>query len=289
MDKLNGYDNFDIELDLDFDYSVGEVHIDTIAEFKEKILLPYLDPETNLYYRGERIGQLSRPLLPTLLRKKGEYMSEDKYYKHLDADWLLEYYRSHEKYFNLYNNIMGKAEKGNLYDICAFSQHYVNASPFIDLTKSLYVALSFGLKGKTSFTDDPILYVIDASDRNSFTKDRDTAEKWLSEYSVDMYNTSAEPAEGDKPIYYSAPHPKVIDIPTNDLMKFQRGAFLLLTDFPLRNQLYLTKNVRDSINITKFWLNKDICPTLTEQIHSIAPWYDFNNLIDIRGSFNDIF
>ncbi len=286
---IKTYDDLDIELELDFDYSVGEIHIHTMEEFRKHLLLPYLDPETNLYYRGERINQLSRPLLPTLLRKKDTFMDPDDYYKHLDGDWILEYYSTHKEYFNLYNNLMGKADTMNLYDICAFSQHYINMSPFIDLTKSLSVALSFGLKNKTVFEDDAILYVIDASNDEYFTRDKETAEQWLDAYSIDLYNTSAAPKPEDKPLVYTAPVAKIIDIATNDLMKFQKGAFLLLTDFSLSNQLYLTRNVRDSLSITKYHIDKSLCPQIVKQINTLSPWYSFDKLINMRQSLNDIF
>lgn len=43
-----------------------------------------------------------------------------------------------------------------------------------------------------------------------------------------------------------------IDVPTNTRMKFQQGVFMLLTDFQLFNDTYLTKNIRDSFEINKY-------------------------------------
>ena len=41
------------------------------------------------------------------------------------------------------------------------------------------------------------------------------------------------------------------DIPTNDLMKYQQGVFLLLNNFSLVDSMYLTKSVRRGFVITQ--------------------------------------
>ena len=45
-------------------------------------------------------------------------------------------------------------------------------------------------------------------------------------------------------------------------MKFQQGVFMLLTDFQLFNDTYFTKNIRDSFEINKYIIDKEICPVL---------------------------
>lgn len=78
---------------------------------------------------------------------------------------------------------------------------------------------------------------------------------------------------------------KLIDVPTNTRMKFQQGVFMLLTDFQLYNDTYLTKDIRNSFEIKKYIISKSLCPALVDMIKNDAPWYTFNNLMDIESAF----
>ena len=277
MEKLESME--DLASELDFDYSVGEQHITDMGQFKEELLEPFRSPEKRIFYRGERIADLKRPLLPTLFRDRSLLMEKGESFADIDADYLMDFYRSYGRYFELFCSAFGQAGKNRMYDLCAFSQHYLECSPFIDFTKSLYVALSFGLKGKNRFENDGVMYTVEISDPANYTRDRATAESWLSDYHVRVYNGSVKP-EGESP---TSPEARIIDIATNDRMKFQQGVFLLLTDFTLVNRLYLTRSVRDSVRITKYILDKELCPRLTELVENDAPWYTFSNLLDVSA------
>ena len=201
---------------------------------------------------------------------------------------------------------MGNATPEHLYDICAFAQHYYHMSPLIDFTKSVYPSLSFALKGRKFFDEDIVLYVLKLTDMDDYTKDIATADKWLSDLDVyvsyfdenSVRNSIKELMENKKIVMPSdfkrhldtissnpAPKAKLIDVPTNTRMKFQQGVFMLLTDFQLFNDTYFTKNIRDSFKITKFIISKDLCPILVDMIRSEAPWYTFENLMDIESAF----
>ena len=78
------------------------------------------------------------------------------------------------------------------------------------------------------------------------------------EDNFDKNDTSPEVQTLKKNVKRTSPTGKLIDIATNDLMKFQQGVFLLLSDFNLVNRLYLTKNVRNSFKITKYILSKGL-------------------------------
>ena len=278
LDRLDSLD--DLASELDYDYSVNERHITTMEQFREELLAPFQDPGRMLFYRGERISCLSRPLLPTLFRDRSLLIPPGECCADIDSDRLLELYRSYGRYFDLFCSTFGHAHKYRLYDLCAFSQHYLNCSPLIDFTKSLYVALSFGLKGKREFTDDGLLYTVEISERENYTRDRVTAECWLNDYHVRVYNL--EPgAERPKEAISTSPEARIIDIATNDRMKFQQGVFLLLNGFTLVNRLYLTRSVRDSVRIGKYILDRGLCPQLTEMVEREAPWYGFSNLLDV--------
>ena len=51
------------------------------------------------------------------------------------------------------------------------------------------MALSFGLKEKTEFVDDGILYAVEIEDlNNNYTTDKVVAECWLNDFKVYVYN-----------------------------------------------------------------------------------------------------
>ena len=272
----------DIAGELDYDYSVGERYISDMERFRKELLDPFMAPDRYIFYRGERIVSLKRPLLPTLFRDRSLLMGEGEFYADIDSDYLLSFYHSYGRFFELFCSAFGEARKYCLYDLCAFSQHYLECSPFIDFTKSLYVALSFGLKGKKEFKDDGMIYTVEISDPVNYTKDRVTAECWLNDYHVRVYNSGSGKTKLGNDARTS-PDAKIIDIATNDRMKFQQGVFLLLDNFTLVNHLYLTKSVRNSVRITKYILDKELCPDLTELVEKCAPWYSFSNLLDISA------
>ena len=283
MDILSRLDMMDDFADeMDFDYSVDEVVIETVDQFREELLEPFRNPTVKRFYRGERISSLRRPLLPTLFRDRAELVGEGCGFADIDAAYILDHYREKSYYFDLFCSTFGQARKYCLYDLCAFSQHYLNWSPLIDFTKSLYVALSFGLKGKSEFENDGLLYVVEISDEENYTQDRVTAECWLNDYCVRVYH-SCESTGMPKDVEYRSPEAKIIDIATNDRMKFQQGVFLLLDNFTLVNHLYFTKNVRDSVRIRKYILARPVCPELTALVEREAPWYSFANLLDVAA------
>lgn len=278
LDQLFSLDALDDALD--YDFSVSEVHINSMEEFEEHLLKPFLDKRKHMFFRGERKNSLDRPLLPTMLRNRSKLMMSDECFLNITSDFLLKFYQSQGAYFSLFSSVFGRAGKYHLYDLCAFSQHYLDCSPFIDFTKSLYVALSFGLKGKKVFDEDGLLYVLTINDEENYTQDIVTAECWLKDYHVRVYDRSKDPTGGRK-VERTSPKAKVIDIANNDRMKFQQGVFLMLDQFDLVNKMYLTKNVRSDVDIKKYILGKDLCPQLTALVEQESPWYSFSNLLDI--------
>ena len=86
----------------------------------------------------------------------------------------------------------------------------------------------------------------------------------------------------------TSPIAKFIDIPTNDLIKFQQGVFLLLTDFTMFYNSYLTKSIRDNFKIVKYVINRDICPDLLDVISNEAPWYQYDSIYDINKAITKV-
>lgn len=296
-----------LEDELDFDFSVNEIKIDGMENFYELIKEPFdrdfSNKDRTIFYRGERINDLSRPLMPTLLRDKQKLLRSDEPVADINSEFLLDYYKNMGEFYNIFQRVFGNVTKYRLYELCAFAQHYLDISPFIDFTKSLYVALSFALKGREYFADDIVLYTAEIADTDNYTKDIVTAECWLNTYNVTVYNNPQQiknikksdlaPAVihrvknfMDGNVIETSPQARLIDIPTNDFTKYQQGVFLLLTDFSLIHKSYLTKNVRKEFLIKKYIIDRSICPELLKIIKDEAPWYEYECLFDIKAAMN---
>lgn len=291
--------NSKISDNLDFDFKVVSNQIDTMESFNELIMKDFYNGK-QLFYRGERKNDFRRHLLPTMLRNSNESLyNNDCGLTHIDAKFLLDYYSGLGDFVNVFSNTMGKVDINHLYEISAFSQHYCDFSPLIDFSKCVYPALSFAIKDRSIVENDIVLYVLELKDEGNYTDDINVANQWIKDYSVYVYNLN-ENNIGLKPMIFSqdeikthfdglyakpVPKAKLIDVPINTRMKFQQGVFLLLTDFQLINTSYLTKNIRELFSITKYIINKDICPEILNLIQKNAPWYSFKYLTDVESAF----
>ena len=214
-------------------------------------------------------------------------------------------YVAKERFYEVYNLLYGDTDRYKMYNMTALAQHYLDLSPFIDFTKSLYVSLSFAIKGRASAEEDFVIYtVMDSSGKNS-SSDIEQANEWLEGYNVNVINIipsnhikkrnqirksfdiksagefieelkSRDIASEFKRYEESAlslsPSAKLIDIPTNDLMKFQQGVFLL------------TKDIREDFEIKKYIVNKALIPELNKIIESEAPQYIYDRLLNISAA-----
>lgn len=298
--------NARINENLDYDFSAVSIRVETMEEFHALIMQDFLDGR-QLFYRGERINDKSRHLLPTMLRNSKDFSSEnDLGIVHFDSEFLLDYYSGLGNFVNVFSSTMGKVDVNHLYEISAFAQHYCHFSPLIDFTKSVYPSLSFALKDRKIFEDDIILYALELKNNEDYTNKMEIADAWLRDWNVyachfdEKYlkkavremikNKQLTSLPADFKIYLdqltSLPSPRahLIDVPTNTRMKFQQGVFLLLTDFHFTNT-YFTKSVRDQFSITKFIINKDICPDILKMIKKDTPWYMYKYLMDVEGAF----
>lgn len=299
--RLNALSEFNkaLEYELDLDFSVSEKHINSIEEFEKLLKKPFNEKSKMIFYRGERINDPSRPLVPTLLRNRELLMKDDELIVDIDSRFLREFYANKGQFLSVYEKVFSKVSQYRLYELCSFCQHYLNISPFIDFTKSLYVAVSFALKGRKEIDRDFVIYTAEISNSDYYTKDIVVAECWLNDYKVSVFN-SADEIFNFKSIRFSPsavkkakqafenrakeiyPKAKLIDIPTNDLVKYQQGVFLMLTDFSLVHKSYLTKNLREDFLITKYVVDKSLCSELGKMISSEAPWYEYDCLLDIK-------
>lgn len=294
-----------LEHELDFDFRINEKRIDTVEEFNSLLIEPFYSSSGKIFYRGERINNPKRTLTPTLLRHKEEIFKNGEVLVNIDYDYLLNFYRSKGAYLDFYRYIFGTASKYRMFEICSFSQHYLDMSPFIDFTKSLFVALSFALKQREKYDDDIVIYTVEIDDEEHYTNDIVTAECWLHDYKVTVFNSPENVVKSRKGVIGmpsvaesieametrskgTSPTAKFIDIPTNDLIKFQQGVFMLLTDYSLFYDSYLTKSIRENFHIVKYVINKDICRDLLDVISNEAPWYQYDCLLDIKKAVSKI-
>ena len=305
--KLNSIDLNNISLNigqklednLDFSFRAETKYIGDIDSFEQNLFIPFSRGD-KVFYRGERKNSILRPLLPSLYRKRDLLEKDNKIVTVVNADTLANFYNGCPEYVAMYENIAGKINTSSMYDFLAFSQHYYGISPLLDFSKSLYVSLSFALKDKEEHDNDILLYTLKIKNDEDFTQSHDVADEWISRYSVMLMKNTVSQREIENPIEHlndfkdiyeqfkgesfldmTSPTARLIDVPTNDLMMFQQGVFLLLDDFTLMGKSYLTKKIRDNFEITKWIINKELCPALLDRIYTDRPYYKYKNITDL--------
>ncbi len=285
----------------DVSYDVAQVRIDSFETFEKELLTPFLS-SAGIFYRGERICSPTRRLLPTFLRKE---LSGDELYTHLDSQALFDFYTEKKAFTDVYTTLYGLPNPEKQYKMLAFAQHYLDISPFIDFSANLYVALSFAMKGRTEFSDDIVIYTVFDIGDDDTTTDENEVNEWLSGYNVGIVRAESREEflqlisarkKSESEIYSPflsaqrkfesflngvSPTAKLVNIPTNDLMKYQQGVFLLLNNFCLMDKSYLTKTIRQSFVIKKYVIDKNICPNLQKLLRDKAPQYRYSCLLDI--------
>lgn len=286
--------------DLDFDFRADTVKIESMRDLEEKLYLPFSRGE-QIFYRGERQSSITRPLLPSIYRNKEILFDHSNKVDLVTSQELYKFYKNKSGFFDLYEHIIEPVSTDNMYNFLAFSQHYFGISPLIDFTKSLDVALSFALKGRTSFDKDILIYTLQLKSEEEYTTSIETANAWIRDYSViifrditgiDFQNTLdaisdykiiSEHIKGHNLLELNAPSAKLIDVPTNDLIKYQQGVFLLLDDFSLMHKGYLTKKIRDDFLMKKWLISKELCPDIAKYLKKTAPHYAYENITDLSN------
>ena len=304
--KINRIINERLENELDFDFHLDKHRINSVEEFEEYIINPY-NSGKRIFYRGERKEDITRPLLPSIFRKKEFLFDSANRVNLVNADFLYSYYSKLGNFLEQYENTIGKATTDNMYSFLAFSQHYMGISPLIDFSKSPYPALSFALKDRSEYQEDILIYTLEIKNDTDYTNSIEKANEWIKDYSVlvfrditrldiesplealEDYKTVVDNARGKKsPFDMNTPSAKLIDVPTNDLMRFQQGVFLLLDDFSLMGKQYLTKKIRDDFNVKKWLINNRICPELHRMLIEYNPYYSYKYITNLNEIANDI-
>lgn len=291
--------------ELDFDFRADMVVIDTIDEFQKYLLSPFING-AQIFYRGERKNSITRPLLPSLYRKKEFLFNGSKKINLVTSETLYNFYKTNSGFFDLYEKIIEPVKTDKMYPFLSFAQHYFGISPFVDFTKSLEVALSFALKDRREFDDDILIYTLELKSKEDYTNSVGTANKWIEDYSVLVfrnmakhdfespleaiydYKLIADKFKGQSFLDMNAPRAKLIDVPSNDLIRYQQGVFLLLDDFSLVGKSYLTKKIRDEFKLKKWIISKKICPELSQWLKKECPYYAYKNITDLSVIADEI-
>lgn len=294
----------------DVNYSVSCIPISTMKDFNRELVTPFKNKE-KIYYRGERILSEKRRLVPTFLRKQ-DIIKEisDEAVINLTGDILFDYYSGKKRFMSVYNTLYSECNAECMYNMLAFAQHYLDISPLIDFSKNLFVSLSFALKGRENITEDIVIYTVYDIGNDDTSTDIKEVNGWLKNYNVHIVDTKGyfeKRREEKKPaperhspedffkkmkaledtVNSMYPTAKLIDIPTNDLMKYQQGVFLLLNGFSIIDGKYFTKSVRNSFILKKYIISYELCGELTRLLEAEAPQYVYKNLMDISCAVRD--
>lgn len=247
-------------------------------------------PGDRFYYRG--IGDYSWKLKSSFYRKKIEGMKiTDPIY--VDHEQLSKYYRaatagpipgmSHNPSLtDRYELCFDKSEVD--YDFIAWMQHSSENSPFIDFTKSRGVAIYFALGEPGAPVKYPKagVYILDASKSRGACRSLSEVNEHIEEMQLFFLKSRIGPFSkitasalmdpgtkktfslGSLPAFISrvVPSYDIIDIPTNDRMKVQKGVFvffhkaIFVNEEPFalvsKQKLYLTKRPIDALKKSDF-------------------------------------
>ncbi|MDI6452361.1 FRG domain-containing protein [Peloplasma aerotolerans] len=200
---------------------------------------------TNQWFRGQTNYEWE--LTPSFFR------NIDKNIIDIDYNFLVKKYDGYGL-TNKYNNIFGM--KTSIYSRFAYYQHSVAYSPFLDFTEKEIVAKSFAISNKSNISDynlnDSAFYKIEVYD-DEVIKDEYQADKIIQDYNVLLINDKIYASSLLKHQLWldfissqSAGKIYLIDIKTNDRMKYQKGVFTLFDNFIIvGNKLLLPSHIVD--------------------------------------------
>ena len=208
--------------------ALGRVSYEYVLEHFEKDKKPLLDSNGNAIltlYRGQSDYQYD--LLPSI-------------YRNLDYNGIMTYKQLCDLYhksglYSKYEKTIG-GSSGIDYCFISFMQHSISYSPLLDFTTDENIALIFSTdSANTNYNKykntDASLYVLKLNDY--FKKGIDNKSLSFSNHRVQFYKNKLKfhSTIFDKPLVYCMPDDFIVDsqvclTPSNDRMKYQKGAFL---------------------------------------------------------------
>lgn len=198
----------------------------------------------------------------------------------VDKAFLDKAYKSARK-IEKYENIMNKSFDKNYYEFLSFMQHSIAYSPLVDFTESSYIGLSFALQSNSLnyYSCDSSLYVLKVDRKYIFDSSQTEKVNYiLNHYSflnigknTWLYSVISNPIWINYISGASSTKMYVINIKTNDRMKYQKGVFVLFDKFILiGDQLIMTDYLKSRFGKIRIDTNdKDrLMKTYIESTHN---------------------
>ena len=207
-----------------------------------------------------------------------------------------------DKYYEMF----GKDKIDYLF--LSFMQHACSYSPFIDFTKSNIIGLSFALSNPNFFNDftnkNSSLFIV-SIDSNEILRSEEKINEFLQEEYQLIYldrktlgfgeNISFKENEEEKILFLSdfktiinllTPKYKLIDLPTNDRMKYQKGVFLVFYGCICGNDTIFYQ-LNNKFKLLKLKINKMNKRIYLEKIYKKYRFYDPEHLMKPYLYFNE--
>lgn len=207
-----------------------------------------------------------------------------------------------DKYYEMF----GKDKIDYLF--LSFMQHACSYSPFIDFTKSNIIGLSFALSNPNFFNDftnkNSSLFIV-SIDSNEILRSEKKINEFLQEEYQLIYldrktlgfgeNVSFKENEEEKILFLSdfktiisllTPKYKLIDLPTNDRMKYQKGVFLVFYGCICANDTIFYQ-LNNKFKLLKVKINKMNKRIYLEKIYKNYRFYDPEHLMKPYLYFNE--
>lgn len=207
-----------------------------------------------------------------------------------------------DKYYEMF----GKDKIDYLF--LSFMQHACSYSPFIDFTKSNIIGLSFALSNPNFFNDftnkNSSLFIV-SIDSNEILRSEEKINEFLQEEYQLIYldrktlgfgeNVSFKENEEEKILFLSdfktiinllTPKYKLIDLPTNDRMKYQKGVFLVFYGCICANDTIFYQ-LNNKFKLLKVKINKMNKRIYLEKIYKNYRFYDPEHLMKPYLYFNE--
>lgn len=207
-----------------------------------------------------------------------------------------------DKYYEMF----GKDKIDYLF--LSFMQHACSYSPFIDFTKSNIIGLSFALSNPNAFNDftnkNSSLFIV-SIDSNEILRSEEKINEFLQKEYQLIYldrktlgfgeNVSFKENEEEKILFLSdfktiinllTPKYKLIDLPTNDRMKYQKGVFLVFYGcICVNDTIYYQLN--NKFKLLRLKINKTNKRVYLEKIYKKYRFYDPEHLMKPYLYFNE--
>ena len=260
-------------------FNIEEINIETISDFHDLLLNQKFD-----MYRGE---SNSKWMLNSSIVRKLKAELIDKSFV-LDKEYL---YNRLSIYKSEYDS---KISRNHDYvRFLFYIQHSISLSPFIDITESIWVALSFALE-KVQCTPtnekqgDAVIYAFrivgNKSENKSILSTQRSVQNILDKLSIGINKVNETKRDVESYII------NLKDLQfQNDRMMYQKGSFLLLNNYSISLDNYSNQlNSGKDIKITKFILSKYILGELYMELREKHPKYSINYLYDPYLAFKNI-